>query len=234
MVSRKATLKYMDRKLATDAIAAELGATLLVDGRVERAGDRLGITLSLLEPGAKVVALAERVRRNFAEVFSLQREVAAAVAGVLRLQFDPPTAAHDRPTRNVEAFADYAQARSFLERPDVKDDLDRSIALFQGAIQKDPRFARAHAGLGEAYWRKYQATRDEKWSVQARDAINEALAPRPQRHLRAAVAGRPSIAEWDASRRQPRSWRRSSPSSPPVGRGPPSARPPPHDEQGDS
>ena len=47
--------------------------------------------------------------------------------------------------------------------------------MFQSAIARDPRFARAHAGLGEAYWRKYQATREEKWSIDARDAINEAL-----------------------------------------------------------
>ncbi len=175
VVSRKETLKYLDTKLATDDIARELGATLLVDGRVERSGDRLGITLSLLEPGAKVVRWQNEYDGTFAEVFSLRREVAAAVAGALRLQFDPATPRTTRPTRNVEAFADYAKAHSFLERPDVKDDLDRSIGLFQSAIQKDPRFARAHAGLGEAYWRKYQATRDEKWSVAARDAINEAL-----------------------------------------------------------
>ena len=41
----------------------------------------------------------------------------------------------------------------------MKDNLDRSIGLFQSAIRKDPRFARAHAGLGEAYWRKYQKSR---------------------------------------------------------------------------
>jgi serine/threonine-protein kinase len=180
VVSRAATLKYQDRKLEPDAIARELGATMLVDGRVQRSGDRLRITLSLTQPGAKVVRWQNAYDGTFAEVFTLQREVADAVAGALRLQPGSGSpAADDKPTENAEAFADYAQARTFLERPDVPDNLDRSIRLFQSAIERDPRFARAHAGLGEAYWRKYQSTRDAKWATQARDAINEALRLKP-------------------------------------------------------
>ena len=181
VVSRAATLKYQDRKLEPDAIARELGATMLVDGRVQRSGDRLRITLSLTQPGAKVVRWQNAYDGTFAEVFALQREVADAVAGALRLEVAPARGTADaRPTENVEAFADYSQARSFLERPDVKDNLDRSITLFQSAIKRDPPFARAHAGLGEAYWRKYQATREGKWSVEARDSINEALRLDPE------------------------------------------------------
>src|SRR5688572_25127329 len=148
--------------METDEIAGELGANMLVDGRLQRSGDRLRITLSLLEPGAKVVRWQNAYDGTFAEVFSLQREVADAVAGALSLQSAPGGAAAEAPpTGSVEAYADYAQARTFLERPDVKDNLDRSITLFQGAIRKDPRFARAHAGLGEAYWRKHQLTRQQ-------------------------------------------------------------------------
>jgi tetratricopeptide (TPR) repeat protein/tRNA A-37 threonylcarbamoyl transferase component Bud32 len=180
VVSRAATLKYQDRKLEPDAIARELGATMLVDGRVQRSGDRLRITLSLTQPGAKVVRWQNAYDGTFAEVFTLQREVADAVAGALRLEATPAGAPPDaRPTENVEAFADYSQARSFLERPDVKDNLDRSIELFKSAIKRDSRFARAHAGLGEAYWRRYQDSRDAKWATEARDAINEALRLQP-------------------------------------------------------
>jgi tetratricopeptide (TPR) repeat protein len=180
VVSRAATLKYQDRKLEPDAIARELGATMLVDGGVQRSGDRLRITLSLTQPGAKVVRWQNAYDGTFAEVFTLQREVADAVAGALRLGSLPGgPGADEKPTENVEAFADYSQARSFLERPDVKDNLDRSIELFKSAIKRDSRFARAHAGLGEAYWRRYQDSRDPKWATEARDAINEALRLQP-------------------------------------------------------
>jgi eukaryotic-like serine/threonine-protein kinase len=180
VVSRAATLKYQDRKLDPDEIADELGANMLVDGLVQRSGESLRISLNLREPGAKTVRWQNTYDGTFAEVFSLQRGVAEAVAGALSLQKAPAGAvAEAPPTSNVEAYADYAQARTFLERQDVKDNLDRSIALFQSAIRKDPRFARAHGGLGEAYWRKYQLTRDAKASTLARDALADALRLKP-------------------------------------------------------
>jgi len=176
VVSRAATLKYQDRKLEPDAIAAELGATILVDGLVQRSGDSLRITLTLREPGSNAVRWQNTYDGTFAEVFSLQREVAGAVADALSLPSAHAAGAADAaPTANVEAYAEYAQARAFLERPDVKDNLDRATALFQSAIAKDPRFARAHAGLGEAYWRKFQLTRDESWATRSRDATLDAL-----------------------------------------------------------
>jgi tetratricopeptide (TPR) repeat protein len=176
-VSRSATLAFRDRKKNADEIAQALGATLLVDGALQRSGDKLRVTLSLVHPESRVIAWSRSYDGSFANLFALQQEVAQAVADALALTLTPGDRARlrDTPTANVEAFADYAQGRTFLERPDVADNLDRSIKLFQSAISRDPRFAGAHGGLGEAYWRKYQATRDETWSVKARDAITDAL-----------------------------------------------------------
>ena len=64
VVSRAATLKYQDRKLEPDDIAGELGATMLVDGRLQRSGDRLRITAQPARAGDQGRALAERVRRH--------------------------------------------------------------------------------------------------------------------------------------------------------------------------
>ena len=177
VVSRAATLKFRDRKQEPEAIAKELGATLLLDGSIQSAGERLRVTLSLLAPGSKVVKWQGAYDGTFAEALSLQSEVGAGVATALAVRLSPADRERlrDVPTENVEAFADYSQARSFLERRDVKDNLDRSIELFKAAIARDPRFARAHAGLGQAYWRKYEATHAEDWSLQSRDSLNEAL-----------------------------------------------------------
>ena len=182
VVSRAAMLKHRERKLDTAAIAREVGASLLVDGSLQRSGDALKVTLSLLKPGSNVVQWQESYDGDFKDVLLLQRDVAAAVAQSLRVRLSAETRARIQkaPTASVEALADYSQARAFMERPDVKGNLDRSILLFQSAIQKDPRFAWAHAGLGEAYWRRYQETKAEEWSVKARDAINEALRLEPE------------------------------------------------------
>jgi TolB-like protein len=177
VVSRAATLKFRDRKQEPSAVARELGATLLVDGSIQKSGEKLRVTLSVIEPGSKVVKWQSSYDGNFADVLSLQSDVAAAVARGLALTLSPADQARlrDVPTENADAFADFAQAKTFLERPDVQDNVDRSIVLFKSAVTRDPRFARAHAGLGQAYWRKYESSRDESWSVQARDEMNEAL-----------------------------------------------------------
>src|SRR5262249_54653202 len=79
------------------------------------------------------------------------------------------------PTTNADAFANYAQGRSFLERPDVVSNLDRATDLFAAAISLDPRFALAHAALGEAHWARYLRTRDQQWVDKARQETLEAL-----------------------------------------------------------
>ena len=149
VVSRAATLRYRDRKKESDQIGRELGATMLVDGGLQRVGDRLRITVSVVPVGSKIVKWQGAYDGAFSEVFTLQKEAAEAVA---RAMSNPAAEAGMREATksapDVEALADYSQARAFLERPDVKGNVDRSIALFASAIAKDARFARAHAGLG--------------------------------------------------------------------------------------
>jgi len=181
VISRASTLKYRDRKQDSDRIGRELGATMIVDGGLQRVGDRLRITVSVVPVGSKIVRWQGSYDGTFTEVFALQKAAAEAVAGAMS---NPAAEARVREATesapHAEILADYSQARAFLERPDVKGNVDRSIGLFQSAIAKDPRFARAHAGLGEALWRKFQDTREDQWATRARDEIDEALRLDPQ------------------------------------------------------
>jgi tetratricopeptide (TPR) repeat protein len=100
-----------------------------------------------------------------------------------------PEPAAGPPTTNQEAFADYAQARVFLERPDVPGSLSHAITLLKSAIARDNRFALAHAGLGEAYWAQYTETKDPAWTVKAQSENLEALRIDPQQpEVRMALA----------------------------------------------
>jgi TolB-like protein/Tfp pilus assembly protein PilF len=177
VVSRQATLPFRDRKKDTATIARALGATVVVDGAMQRSGDKVRVSLSILHPETRTVAWSNTYDGSFADVFQLQSAVGAAVANALRVTLSPEDRRQlgSTPTGNIEAFADYAQARAFLERPDVKDNLERSLELSRAAVAKDPRFARAHAGLGEAYWRRFKAKGDVADAIAARDAAAEAL-----------------------------------------------------------
>jgi serine/threonine protein kinase len=72
-----------------------------------------------------------------------------------------------RRTTGPRAFDFYNQARVYLQRFENVKNIDAAISLFEQSIQLDPNYALAHAGLGEAYWRKYDATQDTQWVAKA-------------------------------------------------------------------
>jgi tetratricopeptide (TPR) repeat protein len=177
MVARDDSLRSRSGPRDLAALGKELGADLVVDGVVQKSGHTLRVTLSLVRPATRRVAWSGSHDGAFDDVLSVQREAATALADALQLTLTPEQRHRVArpPTTNVSALADCAQARSFLERSDVAGNLDRSITLFQSAIAKDPRYAQAHAGLGRAYWRTFEQTRDPAWSDKALLATLEAL-----------------------------------------------------------
>jgi serine/threonine-protein kinase len=183
MISRDATLPYRDGGQGAAAIARELGADLLVDGRVQASGSNLRVTLNLQRPASNQVLWSGSHDGDVAGIFTLQNEAAMALSKAVQVSLTPDQRRRLQrppPTANTEAFAEYLQARSFLDRPDVKGNVERSVTLFESAIAKDPRFARAHAGLGEAHWQLSSTTRDQAWSEKALLAITEALRLDPE------------------------------------------------------
>jgi len=182
MISRNATLAYQQPDRDVPSIARELGADLIVDGVVQASHDTVRVTLNLLRPRTNVVAWSRAYDGAFSEIFALQTEAASALSAALQVTLTPEDKRRlQRPaTTNVEALADYAQARQFLERSDVEGNVDRSIELFKSAIARDGRYAAAHAGLGQAYWGKFQRTKDEAWSAQAILESTESLRLDPE------------------------------------------------------
>jgi tetratricopeptide (TPR) repeat protein len=176
VVSRSATLPYQGQGQTTKKIAADLGAALLVNGGVHRSGGKLLVTVNLVRPDDSV-AWGSDYEASMEDLFSLQRRLAEGLSAALQVTLT--TADRERlsraPTTDLSAFADYSRARAFLDRPDVQGNVGRAIQAFQAAIQKDPRFALAHAGLGEAYWALYQETKDPDAPARALDSITEAL-----------------------------------------------------------
>ena len=174
VVSRSATLEQRGRP--TRAVARDLGATYLVNGAVQRADRRLLVTLNLVRPDDSV-AWGKEYAGTVDDPFALHRQAAEGLSEALRLNLTREDRARlaRAPTTSVEAFADYSRARTLLERPDVPGNVARAIDGFQAAIQKDAKFALAHAGLGEACWTLYQETKQEDAVTRARSAITEAL-----------------------------------------------------------
>jgi tetratricopeptide (TPR) repeat protein len=178
VLPRSVSLSGDDMLEAPLDIARRLGASLVVAGRVQRAGDRVRLVAQLVRADTGAVRWSDTYEATAASWFDVQPRIAEDLANALRP--DISIAERRRLKESVvaadpAAFADYAQAWTYIERYDVPGNLDHAIALFESAVRKGPRFARAHAGLGDAYWRKFRATGDDKWASSAREAITEAL-----------------------------------------------------------
>jgi tetratricopeptide (TPR) repeat protein len=204
VLARAAAAGYRERSRDPMRIARELGVDFLVDGLLQRSGDDLRITLSLIQSPSGVVVWSDVYDGRAHEPFALQRSVAEALARALSLRLSPETLASIRraPAVAEGAFADYAQARELLEEGDVGANVERAAKLFEAALIKDPSFALAAAGLGEAAWAQYRRTHDPTWADRARTATRKALELDPDQPLvRVALAtieagsGRPQEAE---------------------------------------
>jgi serine/threonine protein kinase/tetratricopeptide (TPR) repeat protein len=178
VLSKSAGAGRMDEAgIGVRELAKELGATILLEGEVVRAGQIIGVMARLTDAETGRVLWGAQYRGDSSDLFSIQDAVCESVAETLKLSI--PSEVRDQlakpATTNIEAFEFYSKGRAYIERRDQKENIDFAIQMFQEALGLDSDFALAHAGLGEAYWHKYQATRDSVWVDSAIAASDHAL-----------------------------------------------------------
>lgn len=166
----------------TRSYAKGLGANILLEGEVMRAGPTLRIMVRLSDVESGRVIWGDQYSGVESDLFAIQDTVCEAVAAALRIRIT--TDVRDRltppPAANLEAFERYSKGRAFLERRDVDRNIDYAIQMFEEALKLDAGFALAQAGLGEAYWLKYEATHEDSWVEQAIAACDRALILDPE------------------------------------------------------
>ncbi len=160
-------------------IAADLGATYIVDGSYQRFGDRIRLTATLIEAESDRVMWRDQLDGTAASIFEMQTTLGQKLAGAFALDQSPRRRSSGFPTESVQAFSNYAQARVLLERKDIASNVTRSIELLDQALSQDSRFALAHAALGEAYWERYHQLLEPQWTFKALSSLAEALRLEP-------------------------------------------------------
>ncbi|HKY05552.1 MAG TPA: protein kinase, partial [Blastocatellia bacterium] len=158
-------------------VARSLGATILLEGEVMRASGMLGVMARLTDVETGRVIWGAQYRGDASDLFSIQDAVCESVAAALKVSISSEVRDQiARPaTVNIDAFELYSKGRALLDRRDVKANVDSAIRLFEEAFALDQAFALAYAGLGEAYWIKYEDTRDQVWVERAIAACDHAL-----------------------------------------------------------
>jgi TolB-like protein len=157
VISRTSVMKYKDTQKTAREIAEELNVGTLLEGSVRRSGNRVRIVGQLINARADQHLWAETYDREMKDIFAIQSEVAQKIASSLKAKLSPEERERieKTATQNTEAYALYLKGRSHYNRY-TKDDNEQSIVFFREALQLDPRYALAYAGLGDAYSQRVQ------------------------------------------------------------------------------
>jgi len=151
VIARSSVKRYEKTTMTPRQIAQELGVDALLTGTVLRSGNRVQITAHLISASENQI-WSERYDREFRDVLSLQNEIVSALTREIKLQLTPQEQARLKSQRlvNPEAFEAFLQGR-FHGMKQTREDYDLAERYFQFALEKDPNYALAYAGLGDVW-----------------------------------------------------------------------------------
>ena len=175
---RSEMLAFRDKPVTAQQVTQKLGAAYVLEGSIRRAGNRVRITAQLVEASTRHSIWAERYDRQLEDVFAIQEEIARSIAQALRITLTPQeekTIAR-KPTENPQAYDFYLRGRSYTRR----ENMDYALQMFEQAIQLDPNFALAHAGIAHLCGLIYEIReQSDKWIERGLAACDRATALAP-------------------------------------------------------
>ena len=152
VVSRTSVMRYKDTTDGLRDIAAALNVGTVLEGSVRRAGDRLRVVVQLIDARSDLHLWAETFDRDLEDVFAIQSEIALNVAGALRASLGPEKEARtQRHSSNLEAYDAYLLG-AFHWNKHTFDCYHLALRSFEWAVELDPAYARAHAGIASCYF----------------------------------------------------------------------------------
>ncbi len=152
VISRTSAMVYKGSHKPLPDIARELHVDAVVEGAVERSGDRVRITAQLIEASSDKHLWAESYEENVRDTLTLQKKVASTIAEHIRIELTPQEQAVLKTQRVVDpdAYESYLKGRYFWNKR-TADGLTAALNYFNQAIEKDPTYAQAYAGLADSY-----------------------------------------------------------------------------------
>src|ERR1700722_18002380 len=142
---RSEMLQFRDKPVTAQQVSQKLGAAYVLEGSIRRAGNRVRITAQLVEASTRHSVWGERYDRQLEDVFAIQEEIARSIAQAMRITLTPQEEKiiARKPTENPLAYDFFLRGRSYSRR----QDFEYALPMFEQAMQLDPNFALAHAGI---------------------------------------------------------------------------------------
>ena len=178
VISRTSVMQYKGSHKSLGDIARELNVDAIVEGSVQRFGERVQVIVRLIHATGEQHLLSETYNRDLRDILTLQNEVARAVTQAIQIKPTPQEQMRLAQARPIdpEAYDYFLRGRFYLNRQ-TKSDNENAIEMFDRAVAADPNFAAAHAELAQAcVWRFFLFTPDEKqWEEKAFVSVEKAL-----------------------------------------------------------
>ena len=195
VASRTSSFAFKGKEVDVRQVGEKLGVGSVLEGSVRKVGNRIRISAELIDVATGYHLWSERYDRQLEDVFAVQDEISRAIVDALKIRLGGDTAPLVVPaTDNVEAYTLYLKGRFFVNR--ISDpEIRRGLDFFQRALNTDPRYAQAHAGIADCW-----CNLADNWVVpgeaypRARAAAEQALALDP--HLAEALTSIGKVRAW--------------------------------------
>jgi len=172
VISMGSVLRYRGHQSDPKQIGRDLGVRSVMTGKIAFHGDRMVLLAELVDASDGTHIWGEQYDRSVSDIMNVQEDIASEIASKLesRLSLQQQQALRKRYTRDFEAYEIYLRGRYYWNRR-AQVDLERGIAYFQQAIERDPNNALAYAGLADSYF-----VRAISGAVPAQEAMPKAKA----------------------------------------------------------
>lgn len=201
VTARTSAFAFKNENVDVRTIGERLGVQTILEGSVQKVGDRLRITARLIDAGSGSYLWSENYDRSVSDIFSVQDDIGNSVVAALTttLANDTTVVPTYEETQNAAAYNAYLQGRYFFERRSEAN-FRRAITYFEQALAIEPGFAAAHAALARTHIRMAAVgyVPDEEGYESGRVSTESALALDPNladAHI--AVGERKTLGEWD-------------------------------------
>ncbi len=179
VISRTSTQRFKNARGAIAEIAKQLDVATILEGSVRKAGDKVRVHVQLIDAKNDAHLWAERYDRQLDDIFAVESDIAAKIADSLqaKLSGEEQRAIAFRPTQSGEAHELYLRGRFYWNKS-LGPGFEKSREYYEQAIELDPTYALAYAGLADYYGFAFAnglLPPEEKWAKTEEDAAKKAL-----------------------------------------------------------
>jgi TolB-like protein/DNA-binding winged helix-turn-helix (wHTH) protein/tetratricopeptide (TPR) repeat protein len=197
VISRTSVTRYKNTSKTLPEIARELNVDGIIEGTVQRSGDRMRVTAQLIDGRSDRHLWADTYEREVRDIFVLEREITQDVAGQIRSRLNPPGHSQvplPKPV-DLKALDLYLEGSYQISKAPTQEHVTRAQKLFQQATEADPNFAAAYIALAESYYTQLQISPEDR--AKGKAAAEKAVTLNPSSSDAHEALGGIYVANWN-------------------------------------